>query len=85
MSTYVYTGRMTTLPALTVGQCDQITGLYIGRDHAAHTVYTTRATRYGVRNVPIGKCPGRHTAAVPVVPPDPFALIPGAHEDDRDL
>lgn len=74
----------TLLPALTLDQCASITGLV--RNHAAHTVYTTRILYHGIQNVPIGQCPGKHEGvATPTVSADPFALISDAYEDDRDM
>lgn len=53
------------------------------RNHAAHTVYTTRAERYGVQPFAIGQCPGKHDPVQIAPPSDPFAGIPGARADDR--
>jgi hypothetical protein len=69
-----------TLPTVTPEQCRQITGII--RNHAAHTVYTTRILYHGIQNVPVGKCPGRHTVVTVAPPSDPFAGIPGAHDSD---
>lgn len=63
----------TLLPTITPDQCDQITGMYVDRNHAAHTVYTTRILPGRIQNVPVGQCPGRHTYTIPVQPTDPFA------------
>jgi hypothetical protein len=62
----------TLLPTITPDQCDQITGMYVGKNHAAHTVYTTRILYHGIQNVPVGQCPGRHNYTSPVQPADPF-------------
>jgi len=70
----------TLLPQVTPDQCAQITGKT--RNHAAHTVYTTRVLYHGIQNVPVAQCPGKRDDT-PVTPPvDPFHGIPGAHEDD---
>jgi hypothetical protein len=62
-----------TLPTVTLDQCQQITGMT--GNHAAHTVYTTRAERFGVRSMAVGTCPGRHEHTEPTYPDDPFTLI----------
>lgn len=62
-----------TLPTVTLDQCQHITGMT--RNHAAHTVYTTRIFYHGIQNMPIGECPGRHEHTEPTYPDDPFTLI----------
>jgi hypothetical protein len=75
----------TLLPTMTPEQCASITG--ITRNHAAHTVYTTRILYHGIQHMPIGQCPGKHEYTAPAVPADPFAGIAEAYGDepDRDL
>jgi hypothetical protein len=72
---------------MTLDQCEQHTGM-IG-NHAAHTLYTATSDQWlncGTRYVPFAQCLGRHEGiTAPAVSVDPFALIPDAHEDDRDL
>lgn len=64
------------LPQVTPDECDQITGLFVDRNHAAHTVYTTRILYHGQQKVPVATCPGRHEYGPgPVQPEDPFALL----------
>jgi hypothetical protein len=62
--------RLDRIPEMTVDQCLSITGNE--REHAAHTVYTTRVLYHGIQNVPIGRCPGRHEYTNPAQPEDPF-------------
>lgn len=69
------------LETMTVEQCAQITGMV--RNHAAHTVHTTRMLYHGIQHVPIGNCPGRHEHISPAVPADPFHGIDD--DNDRDL
>jgi hypothetical protein len=75
---------MTTLPTVTLDQCEDHTGLTA--NHAAHTLYTATSDQWlncGTRYVPFAQCLGRHEdIAVPAVSADPFALIPGAHDLD---
>lgn len=64
------------LPSITPEQCEQITGQ--ARNHAAHTVYTTRpaSTPRGYESVPVALCPGKHAYSSPApgwTPEDPFA------------
>lgn len=63
-----------TLPTVTLDQCQIITGMT--RNHAAHTVYTTKILYHGIQNVPIGLCSGKHEGVEsPAIPEDPFELI----------
>lgn len=70
-----------TLPQVTLDQCEQITGMT--RNHAAHTIYTTRVLYHGIQNVPIGTCPGKHDTVVIATPADPFHGLD--NDSDRDL
>lgn len=63
------------LPQVTPEQCDQITGKFVDRNHAAHIVFTTYPNGPRQTFVAIGECPGRHAYTEPARPVDPFALL----------